>query len=78
MSKRVTFQHSRRPSMSRASGVVVAAGLGASMVFGAGAAFAASDTGAAGTAALVGATTANSVAQQATAQGRNPVVKSEA
>ncbi|MEV0012950.1 M23 family peptidase, partial [Streptomyces sp. NPDC051840] len=32
MSKRVTFQHSRRPSMSRVSGAVVAAGLGASMV----------------------------------------------
>jgi murein DD-endopeptidase MepM/ murein hydrolase activator NlpD len=59
MSKRVTFQHSRRPSMSRASGVVVAAGLGASMVFGAGAAFAASDTGAAA-----------SVAQQAAAQDK--------
>ncbi|MBK3596491.1 M23 family metallopeptidase [Streptomyces sp. MBT51] len=31
MSKRVTFQHSRRPSMSRVSGAVVAAGLGASL-----------------------------------------------
>lgn len=67
MSKRVTFQHSRRPSMSRASGVVVAAGLGASMVFGAGAAFAASDTG---TAAIAGVSTADSVAKQAAAQNK--------
>ncbi|WP_432106238.1 M23 family metallopeptidase [Streptomyces sp. bgisy091] len=52
MSKRVTFQHSRRPSMSRVSGAVVAAGLGASMVFGAGAAFA-SGTAAQGKAAEV-------------------------
>ncbi|PWS51478.1 peptidase, partial [Streptomyces sp. FT05W] len=52
MSKRVTFQHSRRPSMSRVSGAVVAAGLGASMVFGAGAAFASGTTGTADTAAL--------------------------
>ncbi|WP_329209807.1 M23 family metallopeptidase [Streptomyces sp. NBC_00683] len=70
MSKRVTFQHSRRPSMSRVSGAVVAAGLGASMVFGAGAAFASGTTGTAGTAALAGAATAQSVAQQATAQGK--------
>ncbi|WP_031081054.1 M23 family metallopeptidase [Streptomyces sp. NRRL WC-3549] len=71
MSKRVTFQHSRRPSMSRVSGAVVAAGLGASMVFGAGAAFASGTTGTAGTAALAGAaTTADSVAQQATAQSK--------
>ncbi|MET8714051.1 M23 family metallopeptidase [Streptomyces sp. NPDC004735] len=70
MSKRVTFQHSRRPSMSRVSGAVVAAGLGASMVFGAGAAFASGTTGTADTAALAGAATANSVAQQATAQSK--------
>ena len=60
MSKRVTFQHFRRPSMSRASGVVVAAGLGASMVFGSGAAFAASSDTVAAT----------SVAQQAAAQDK--------
>ncbi|GAA2963224.1 MULTISPECIES: M23 family metallopeptidase [Streptomyces] len=70
MSKRVTFQHSRRPSMSRVSGAVVAAGLGASMVFGAGAAFASGTTGTADTAALAGAATADSVAQQATAQSK--------
>ncbi|MEV5159493.1 M23 family metallopeptidase [Streptomyces sp. NPDC053728] len=70
MSKRVTFQHSRRPSMSRVSGAVVAAGLGASMVFGAGAAFASGTTGTADTAALAGAATANSVAKQATAQSK--------
>uniref|UniRef100_A0AAU3GVT3 M23 family metallopeptidase n=1 Tax=Streptomyces sp. NBC_01401 TaxID=2903854 RepID=A0AAU3GVT3_9ACTN len=68
MSKRVTFLHSRRPSMSRASGVVVAAGLGASMVFGAGAAFASSGT--ADTAAIAGVATADSVAKQATAQSK--------
>ncbi|WP_406147963.1 M23 family metallopeptidase [Streptomyces sp. NBC_01012] len=68
MSKRVTFPHSRRPSMSRASGVVVAAGLGASMVFGAGAAFASSGT--ADTAAIAGVATADSVAKQATAQSK--------
>jgi murein DD-endopeptidase MepM/ murein hydrolase activator NlpD len=70
MSKRVTFQHSRRPSMPRVSGAVVAAGLGASMVFGAGAAFASGTTGTADTAALAGAATADSVAQQATAQSK--------
>lgn len=70
MSKRVTFQHSRRPSMSRVGGAVVAAGMGASVVFGAGAAFAASDTtGAAGT-ALTATTAADSVAQQAAAQNK--------
>ncbi|MFE3518311.1 M23 family metallopeptidase [Streptomyces sp. NPDC059166] len=70
MSKRVTFQHSRRPSMSRVSGAVVAAGLGASMVFGAGAAFASGTTGTADTAALAGAATADSVAKQASAQSK--------
>ncbi|WP_326698194.1 M23 family metallopeptidase [Streptomyces sp. NBC_01754] len=70
MSKRVTFQHSRRPSMSRAGGAVVAAGLGASMVFGVGSAFASGTTGTADTAALAGAATADSVSQQATAQSK--------
>ncbi|MEU5717112.1 M23 family metallopeptidase [Streptomyces sp. NPDC020403] len=70
MSKRVTFQSSRRPSMPRVSGAVVAAGLGVSMVFGAGAAFASGTTGSAGTAALAGSVTADSVAQQATAQSK--------
>ncbi|MEV6261509.1 M23 family metallopeptidase [Streptomyces sp. NPDC051784] len=69
MSKRVTFQHSRRPSMSRVSGAVVAAGLGASMVFGAGAAFASGTTDTA-TTALAGAATADSVAKQASAQSK--------
>ncbi|MFB6706652.1 M23 family metallopeptidase [Streptomyces sp. NPDC056333] len=70
MSKRATFQHSRRPSVSRVRGAVVAAGLGTTMVLGAGAAFAA---GAAAstpdTASLVNAAAA-SVAKQATVQGK--------
>ncbi|ROQ68068.1 peptidase M23-like protein [Streptomyces sp. 840.1] len=70
MSKRVTFKHSHRPSASRVRGAVVAAGLGTSMVLGAGAAFAAGTTGTAGTATLASATTADSVAEQAAAQGK--------
>ncbi|MFE7706758.1 M23 family metallopeptidase [Streptomyces sp. NPDC057486] len=70
MSKRVTFQHSRRPSMSRVRGAVVAAGLGTSMVLGAGAAFAAAPAGSPGTATLIGTTAADSVAAQAAAQGK--------
>ncbi|WP_405892379.1 M23 family metallopeptidase [Streptomyces sp. NBC_01527] len=70
MSKRATFQHSRRPSVSRIRGAVVAAGLGTTMVLGAGAAFAA---GAAAstpdTPSLVNAA-ATSVAKQATVQGK--------
>ncbi|WP_030925330.1 M23 family metallopeptidase [Streptomyces sp. NRRL B-24720] len=70
MSKRATFQHSRRPSVSRVRGAVVAAGLGTTMVLGAGAAFAA---GAAAstpdTPSLVKAA-ATSVAKQATVQGK--------
>ncbi|MFF4248280.1 M23 family metallopeptidase [Streptomyces sp. NPDC001822] len=68
MSKRETSKHSRRLSTSRVRGAVVAAGLGASIVFGAGAAFASGTTGTADTAALAGAATASSIAQQATAQ----------
>ena len=75
MSKRVTFQHSRRPSMSRVGGAVVAAGMGASVVFGAGAAFAASGTtGAPGT-TLAATTAADSVAQQASAQSKAATAK---
>ncbi|GAA3483804.1 M23 family metallopeptidase [Streptomyces yanii] len=70
MSKCVTFQHSRRPSMSRVRGAVVAAGLGTSMVLGAGAAFAAAPASAPGTATLIGTTAADSVAAQAAAQGK--------
>ncbi|MER5632725.1 M23 family metallopeptidase [Streptomyces nitrosporeus] len=71
MSKRVTFQLSRRPSMPRVSGAVVAAGLGASMVFGAGAAFASGTTGNVALAAAT--TTADSVAKQASAQSKAAV-----
>ncbi|WLQ42401.1 M23 family metallopeptidase [Streptomyces laculatispora] len=70
MSKRVTFKHSHRPSASRVRGAVVAAGLGTSMVLGAGAAFAAGTTGTAATASLVSTTAADAVAQQAAAQGK--------
>ncbi|MFF2326818.1 MULTISPECIES: M23 family metallopeptidase [unclassified Streptomyces] len=70
MSKRVSFQLSRRPSLSRVRGAVVAAGLGTSMVLGAGAAFAAGVTGASDTASLIGAGAAESVAKQAAAQGK--------
>ncbi|MEU8678914.1 M23 family metallopeptidase [Streptomyces sp. NPDC048560] len=69
MSKRVTFQQSARPSLSRVRGTVVAASVGASMVLGAGAAFAASGTAnTTGTPVLAGA--AHSVAQQAEAQSK--------
>ncbi|MFF8914895.1 M23 family metallopeptidase [Streptomyces sp. NPDC015032] len=70
MSKRVSFQHSRRPSLSRVRGAVVAAGLGTSMVLGAGAAFAAGPAGVPGTASLVDSAAAESVAVQAAAQGK--------
>ncbi|WP_299539446.1 M23 family metallopeptidase [uncultured Streptomyces sp.] len=65
MSKRVTTQHSHRPSVSRVGGALVTAGLGASLVFGAGAAFA-SDTS--GSGALTNSVTAESIAKQASAQ----------
>ncbi|MGW8883264.1 M23 family metallopeptidase [Streptomyces sp. NPDC055749] len=71
MSKRVTFQQSARPSLSRVRGTVVAASVGASMVLGAGAAFAASGTAnTTGTAALAGSVTAQSVAKQADSQSK--------
>ncbi|MEU9617859.1 MULTISPECIES: M23 family metallopeptidase [unclassified Streptomyces] len=70
MSKRVSFQHSRRPSLSRVRGAVVAAGLGTSMVLGAGAAFAAGTTGVSGTASLIDSVAARSVAEQAAVQGK--------
>ncbi|WP_406321717.1 M23 family metallopeptidase [Streptomyces sp. NBC_01637] len=79
MSKRATFQHSRRPSVSRVRGAVVAAGLGTTMVLGAGAAFAA---GAAAstpdTASLVNNAAAESVAKQATVQGKAAQVAKQA
>ncbi|WP_406382273.1 M23 family metallopeptidase [Streptomyces sp. NBC_01618] len=70
MSKRVSFQHSRRPSLSRVRGAVVAAGLGTSMVLGAGAAFAAATAGSPGAASLISDSLAESVAQQAAVQGK--------
>lgn len=70
MSKRVSFQHSRRPSLSRVRGAVVAAGLGTSMVLGAGAAFAAGTAGAPDSVNLIDAGTADSVARQAAVQGK--------
>ncbi|MFE5090503.1 M23 family metallopeptidase [Streptomyces sp. NPDC056638] len=70
MSKRVSFQHSRRPSLSRVRGAVVAAGLGTSMVLGVGAAFAAGTTGAPNAASLINTGAAESVAKQAAAQGK--------
>lgn len=70
MSKRVTFKHSHRPSASRVRSAVVAAGLGTSMVLGVGAAFAAGTTGTTGAASLVSTSTADSVAEQAAAQGK--------
>ncbi|WP_326817305.1 M23 family metallopeptidase [Streptomyces sp. NBC_01762] len=71
MSKRATFQHSRRPSVSRVRGAVVAAGLGTTMVLGAGAAFAAGAAASApDTASLVSTAAAESVAKQATVQGK--------
>ncbi|MET9661921.1 M23 family metallopeptidase [Streptomyces sp. NPDC006510] len=70
MSKRVSFQHSRRPSLSRVRGAVVAAGLGTSMVLGAGAAFAVGSADAPDSVNLVSTGAAESVAQQAAAQGK--------
>ncbi|MEU9319371.1 M23 family metallopeptidase [Streptomyces sp. NPDC048295] len=70
MSKRVSFQHSRRPSLSRVRGAVLAAGLGTSMVLGVGAAFAAGSAGAPDSANLITSGAAESVAQQAAAQGK--------
>lgn len=67
--KRATNQHTIRPSAFRVRGAVLAAGLGASVVLGAGTAFASSGTEAAA-APLAAGTTANSVAAQATAQGK--------
>ncbi|WP_327274514.1 M23 family metallopeptidase [Streptomyces sp. NBC_01224] len=69
MSKRVSF-HSRRPSLSRVRGAVVAAGLGTSMVLGVGAAFAAGTAGAPDAANLINISAAESVAKQAAAQGK--------
>ncbi|MFF3785628.1 M23 family metallopeptidase [Streptomyces sp. NPDC001933] len=70
MSKRVSFQHSRRPSVSRVRGAVVAAGLGTSMVLGVGAAFAAGSAGAPDSVKLIDSGTAESVAEQAAVQGK--------
>ncbi|MEE1808728.1 M23 family metallopeptidase [Streptomyces sp. BE133] len=70
MSNRVSFQHSRRPSLSRVRGAVVAAGLGTSMVLGVGAAFAAGTAGAPDVASLINASAADSVAKQAAVQGK--------
>ncbi|MYW32781.1 M23 family metallopeptidase [Streptomyces sp. SID2119] len=67
--KRATNQHTIRPSASRIRGAVLAAGLGASVVLGAGSAFAAGNADAAA-APLAAGTTAQSVAQQATAQSK--------
>ncbi|WP_411087397.1 M23 family metallopeptidase [Streptomyces sp. 061-3] len=79
MSKRATFQHSRRPSVSRVRGAVVAAGLGTTMVLGAGAAFAAGAAASApDTASLVNTAAAESVAKQATAQGKAAQVAKQA
>ncbi|WP_327368163.1 M23 family metallopeptidase [Streptomyces sp. NBC_01217] len=69
MPKRVSFQHSRRPSLSRVRGAVVAAGLGTSMVLGAGAAFAVG-TASSGHASLAGNSAAESVAKQAAVQAK--------
>ncbi|WP_392753058.1 M23 family metallopeptidase [Streptomyces sp. LN590] len=70
MSKRATFQHSRRPSVSRVRGAVVAAGLGTTMVLGAGAAFAAGAAASAPDAASLVNAAAESVSKQATVQGK--------
>ncbi|MFI1227128.1 MULTISPECIES: M23 family metallopeptidase [unclassified Streptomyces] len=67
--KRATNQHTIRPSAFRVRGAVLAAGLGASVVLGAGSAFASSGTDTAA-APLAASTAADSVAQQATAQGK--------
>ncbi|MFF0289797.1 M23 family metallopeptidase [Streptomyces sp. NPDC005262] len=79
MSKRATFQHSRRPSVSRVRGAVVAAGLGTTMVLGAGAAFAAGASASAPDAAgLVNTVAAESVAKQATVQGKAAQIAKQA
>ncbi|MFF1897665.1 M23 family metallopeptidase [Streptomyces sp. NPDC058206] len=80
MSKRATFQHSRRPSVSRVRGAVVAAGLGTTMVLGAGAAFAAGAAASAPDAAslVVNTAAAESVAKQATVQGKAAQVAKQA
>ncbi|MGC5006810.1 M23 family metallopeptidase [Streptomyces sp. NBC_00353] len=79
MSKRATFQHSRRPSVSRVRGAVVAAGLGTTMVLGAGAAFAAGAAASTPDAAgLVNTAAAESVAKQATVQGKAAQVAKQA
>ncbi|WP_335938286.1 M23 family metallopeptidase [Streptomyces sp. PTD5-9] len=70
MSKRVSFQHPRRPSLSRVRGTVLAVGLGATMALGAGAAFAAGVTGSPASAPLIDAVAAESVAKQAAVQGK--------
>ncbi|MER7699907.1 M23 family metallopeptidase [Streptomyces sp. NPDC096095] len=67
--KRATNQHTIRPSVSRVRGAVLAAGLGASVVLGAGTAFATSGADAAA-APLAASSAADAVAQQATAQGK--------
>ncbi|MFD4026312.1 M23 family metallopeptidase [Streptomyces sp. NPDC058576] len=67
--KRATNLHTIRPSAFRVRGAVLAAGLGASVVLGAGTAFASGGTEAAA-APLAASTTADSVAAQAAAQGK--------
>ncbi|WP_411097811.1 M23 family metallopeptidase [Streptomyces sp. 020-2-3H-GM] len=67
--KRATNQHTNRPSAFRVRGAVLAAGLGASVVLGAGTAFASGGTEAAA-APLTASTTADAVAAQAAAQGK--------
>ncbi|WP_128817806.1 M23 family metallopeptidase [Streptomyces sp. S063] len=66
--KRATNQHTIRPSAFRVRGAVLAAGLGATVVLGAGTAFASS--GSAAAAPLAASTTAESVAQQAASQAK--------
>ncbi|MFI5632102.1 M23 family metallopeptidase [Streptomyces sp. NPDC051664] len=78
MSKRATFQHSRRPSVSRVRGAVVAAGLGTTMVLGAGAAFAAGAAASVPDAASLVNAAADSVAKQATVQGKAAQVAKQA
>ncbi|MGW5272842.1 M23 family metallopeptidase [Streptomyces sp. NPDC004044] len=78
MSKRATFQHSRRPSVSRVRGAVVAAGLGTTMVLGAGAAFAAGAAASTPDAAGLVNAAAESVAKQATVQGKAAQVAKQA
>ncbi|MFE6664495.1 M23 family metallopeptidase [Streptomyces sp. NPDC057697] len=78
MSKRVSFQHSRRPSLSRVRGAVVAAGLGTSMVLGVGAAFATATAGASHGVNLLGGGAAESVAEQAAVQGKAAAKKAAA